>query len=362
MEQNQTNAVEVVNSFEDLLKSVSDVQKEEAPKTEVAPTLQEQINQEPPAQELEEVKIIEEAPKTSEYKKRISQLIEEGFLLDSPISITNDKGEKESVFLSELKNVDKETYTALLTQYKEATEKENKEKYISTEGIDEVTKNLIEIRKAKGDITELIQNNVSAIDKWQSTKDSLTDNEQLQMQVVAWELKGKGLTDRVIDAQLQDYIDNLQLDTEAERIVDENLSAHKGEIENKKNQIIQKAEEEKQNQRQVEKAVATIYKDKKLPEHLQKVFLKNATRFDENGMTNTEKLFFESQKTPEDLAEITFFLSDREAYKAWVSSTPVLKATTKGLTPLFEFNLKATRPAKQSAVTLNERFEEEFNN
>lgn len=358
MEENQTNTVEVVNSFEDLLKSVSDVQQEEATQKET-PTLQEQVSQETPPTEKE---VQAEAPKVSEYKNRLTQLIEDGFITDSAISITNEKGEKENVFLSELKNVDKETYTALLAQYKEATDKENKEKYISTEGIDDVTKSLIEIRKAKGDVTELIKNNVSALDQWQSTKDSLSDNEQLQMNVVAWELKAKGLTDRVIEAQIKDYVDNLQLDIEAERIVDENLNAHKAEIENKKNQILQKAEEEKQNQKQLEKAIASIYKDNKLPDNLQKVFLKNATKFDENGITNTEKLFFESQKSPEDLAEITFFLSDREAYKKWVSSNPVLKATTKGLTPLFEFNLKASRPLKQSAVTLQERFEEEFNN
>lgn len=363
MEENQrTSSVEVANNFDDIFKSVEDVKQQDAiptPKEEVAPTVQEQLK-------IAEVKIVEEvAPqviKPTQYKQRLSQLIEDGFITDVAIGITNDKGEKENIFLSELKNVDKETYQTVLAQYKEATDKENKEKYISTDGIDDVTKNLIEIRKNKGDITDLIKNNVSAIDQWQDTKENLTDNEQLQMNVIAWDLKNKGLTDRVIEAQIKDYADNLQLDTEAEKIVDANLLAHKGEIENKKNQQIQRAEAEREAQKQTKKDVTARYKELGVAEHLQKVFIKNATDFDQSGMTNTEKLFFESTRTAEDLAEVTFFLSNREAYKTWVASAPVLKATTQGLKPLFEINLKSSKPAKQSAVTASEHYDEVFGN
>ena len=96
------------------------------------------------------------------------------------------------------------------------------------------------------------------------------------------------------------------------------------------------------------------------PENLQKVFIENATKVDESGMTNTEKLFFEATSKAEDLAEITFFLSDREGYKKWVASKPVLKASVEGIKPMFELDLKTTKPAKRAPITVEENYDEIF--
>jgi hypothetical protein len=356
MEENQRpSSIEIANNFDDIFKSVSDVKQEEV-KT---PVVEQQVIT--TEQKQEEVIVEQVTSKPSQYKERLNQLIEDNFLENIAIGITKENGEKENVFLSDLEDVDQETYQTILSNYKSAKDKERDEKYISTEGIDDVTKSLIEVRRAGGDITELIKNNVSAIDQWISTKDKLADDTQLQIDVVAWDLKNKGIADGVIQAQIKHYVDNLQLDTEAEKIVDSHLTAHKQEIENKKNSELQRVEQEKETQKQTKKAVSTIYKSQNLPDHLQKVLIENATKVDQSGMTNTEKLFFEATRTADDLAEVTFFLSNREEYKKWVSSKPVLKAQVQGMKPIFELDLKTTKPVKRAPITVDENYDEVFN-
>lgn len=361
MEENQRpSSLEVASNFDDIFKSVEDVQKQEEARPPV--TEQQPIVEQKEEVVVEQPTITQEAPKSSEYKNRLNQLIEDNFIENIAIAVVKENGEKESVFLSDLEDVDQNTYQAIISNYKSAKDKERDEKYISTEGIDEVTKNLIAVRKAGGDITELIKNNVSAIDQWVSTKEQLSDNTQLQIDVVAWELKNKGIADSVVEAQIKHHIDNLELDSVAEKIVNSHISAHSQEIENKKNAELARVEQEKELQKQTKKAVSTYYKSQNLPENLQKVFIDNATKVDQSGMTNTEKLFFESTRTAEDLAEVTFFLSDREAYKKWVASKPVLKANIEGMKPIFELDLKNTKPTKRAPVTVDENFEEVFQN
>jgi hypothetical protein len=341
----------VAQNFDDLFKSVEDVNTAEPKTVEPTEAVTPQVTPEP----------IVEAPKAvSDYKKRIASYLEDGLIENFAVTVQGDNGE-ENVFLADLDIQDEETFKTILSNYKEAKSNEIKEKYIPVEGIDETTRQLIEIRKAGGDIQDIIKENVSAMDAWVSTKQNLTDNEQLQMNVVAWELKQKGLSDRVIEAQIKDYADNLQLDVEAEKIVNFHLASHRQEIEQKKQSQLQKIESEKEAQKQIRKNLSTTYKEWKLPDHLQKVLVDNSTKVDENNLTNTEKLFFEAQKNPEVLAEIAFLLNDRDGFKKWVSSKPVLQAQlNSAVKPLMSIDLKTTRQVKRDPVTVDERFDDIF--
>ena len=356
MEENQRpQTATVAQNFDDLFKSVEDVNTTTPTETQ---TVQKPTEETPPQ---EEVKIIEEAPKAvSDYKKRIASYLEDGLIENFAVTVQGDNGD-ETVFLADLDVNDEETYKTIISTYKESQAKDIKEKYISKEGMDEVTEKLIEIRRAGGDIQEIIRENVSAMDTWVNTKKDLSDNEQLQMNVVAWDLKQRGLSDNVIAAQIKDYADNLQLDVEAEKIADYHLASHRQEIEQKKQSQLQRVEEEKEAQKQTRKNLSNTYKEWKLPDHLQKVLIDNSTKVDSNNLTNTEKLFFEAQKNPQILAEVTFMLNDLEGYKKWVSSKPVLQAQlNSAVKPLMSIDLKTTRQIKRDPVSVDERFDDVF--
>tara|TARA_R110000782_G_scaffold184197_3_gene274423 strand:+ start:1533 stop:2651 length:1119 start_codon:yes stop_codon:yes gene_type:complete len=372
MEQNlRPSSVEIASNFEDVFKTVSEVDNTVIPTTPVEPVsvvgeviTTTPVNTQPdfqgqtiPAEEQVEPVI----PNTTEYKKRLDSLIEDGFMENFSIEVVDENGEKQSVFLSDLEDVDSEVYKTILSNYKEAKDTEIKEKYISKEGIDEITEKFIEIRRAGGDTT-LMESNMSEIQNLEKLKANLSDNEQLQINIVATDLKSKNLSDNVIQAQIRDYIENLQLDTEAEKIVDSHLAAHSREVELKSQQELQRLDQEKEVQKKIRKDLATTYKDWKLPESLQKVLVENSTKIDREGLTNTERLFFEAVKDPSKLAKLAFLLNDEKGYEDFFASKKVLQSKTDGLKPMFQINLSNTKQVKNKPLTVEDNFKEIFKN
>lgn len=342
--------VNVAQNFDDIFK-VSTTPEQPTVETPPEEVVVEETVETPPAQEQVEVQ-------PTEYKKRLDTLIQDGILENFAIGIKDENGEDQAVLVSDLEEVDEETYKTIIESYKKAKDEEISEKYISTEGLDDITKKIIEVRKAGGNLADLIQHNVSAIDQWQNIKENLSEDEQLQINIVARELQGKGLSENVVKAQIQDFIDNLQLDAEAEKIVDFYLDAHKKEIDAKKQSELDRVNQEKETQKQTRKTLSSTYKEWKLPENIQKVLLDNATKTDENGLTNTEKLFFEAVKDPQKLAEINFMLNNPEEFKKFVSTKKVTQAKAEGLKVLFNINSKGSKSAKQTPDTVEERYAE----
>jgi len=276
----------------------------------------------PPA--TEEVK-----PTVTAYDKQIKSFIEAGFLED--ITITVDG---QDVYLSEASIQDKETYDSILEGIKAEKDKQNNEKYISKEGLDEITLKIIETRKAGGDITEIVRENVQAIDQLSSFKtflDSVDSDdkkkEELSINIIAQNLQQKGLSNKVINAQIEDYIETGNLESEAHAILDSHLDLHGQAIEQKKQLELQRLEQEKEEFKTFKKTLSATYKGYNLPDNIQKVLIENATKLDEYKVSNTDKLYFEAQqKNPELYAKINFLLNNPEEFEKWVGGKKVTDA------------------------------------
>lgn len=350
-EEQRNPTVSVAQNFDDVFKSVEDIKSAVPAAEEIVKTV------EAPEPIKEEVKPVE----TSSFKKRLNNLIEDEVIENFSISILDDSGENKEVYLSDLEDVDEETYKTILKSYKEAKDNELKEKYISKDGIDEITEKLINVRKSGGDITQIIKENVSAIDSLQKLKVDIVDNEDLQLRIVGKDLKDKGLSDNVVNAQLKDYQDNLQLDTEAEKILNFHLSAHQGEIEAKSQAEMSRLEADKEKKKQSKKELQTVVKGWGIPENIQKVIIENSTKEDQDGLTNTERLFFSAMENPEKYAKISFLLNNEEEYEKFFSSKKVLNSKIQGMKPMFELNLKSKKDIKTTPNTTAERFDAVFN-
>lgn len=110
----------------------------------------------------------EQSKTTTRYSEKIKNLIEDGFLEDVSITL-ND----EEVFLSEIDIQDKDTYDSILENIKAEKDKQRGEKYISKEGLDETFLKVIETKKAGGDISEILRENVQAIDQLSNLRNTL---------------------------------------------------------------------------------------------------------------------------------------------------------------------------------------------
>ena len=306
----------------------------------------------------EVVSPIEALKQTSKYSEKIRGLIEDKFLDDVTITY-ND----QEVYLSDIDIQDKEAYDAILEGIKTEQEKQRSEKYISKEGLDENFLKVVETRKAGGNVNEIIQENVSAIDQLLGLKNTLEgyeiedrEKEQIAINIVAQNLQQKGLSQKVIQAQIEDYIDNGDLETEATSIIDSHLGLHSQAIEQNRQNELQRQEQEKEDLKTFKKTISSKIKDFGIPESMQKVLVENATKLDNFKISNTDRLYFEAQqKNPDLFAEIVFFLNNPDAYRDWVGGKKATKAKQEIIKSGLVINLnKKKEVSNRSGTSLEE--------
>jgi hypothetical protein len=316
-------------TLEDIFKEVTTPASQEAPKEEtevvVLPAPPVQVVEAPKVENLETTE--ETSTKPSEYSSKIKTFIEAGLLEDFEITVDG-----QEVFLSEVNIEDEDTYKTLLEQVRAEKEKQISEKYISKEGLDETTEKLIEIRKAGGSITEILKENVQAIETLQNLKVVLEEGEdkqkeQVAINILAQDLRQRGLSDKVINVQLNDFIESGVLESEAEKILNAHLDLHKQAIDQKRQEELDRINQEKEENKNFKKNLNQQYKGWSIPENIQKVLVENATKTDEYQMSNTDKLYLETKlKNPELFAKVNFFLNNPQEFEKWISGKKVLEA------------------------------------
>lgn len=307
------------------------------------------------------VKVEKEPVKVTDYSKKIQTLLDTGFVDDYEVDLDGEK-----VFLSELNIEDEETYKTLLESIKSERENTLKSKYISIDDMDETTKKIYEIRKAGGDITSILQENVQAIDQLTNLRNMLIDGdskdrESLAINILTQNLQQKGLTARGINAQLEDYIESGNLEDEATKIIDSRLSSHKEAMEQKRKLEVERMEQEIEEQKTFKKTLSQTLKKFNLPENIQRVILDNTTKVDEHGIANTDKIFFEAKKDPEFFGEISFFLNNRDLFKKWVSDKQVLSVKKEAIRPTLTINTSNVKK-QPSSNSVDGIFEKMFEN
>jgi hypothetical protein len=359
--ENTNTTAEVVSSdlvaqiFNDynLTQTPAEVKKEDV-KTDLEVIDNAQVLPTPPKQELPKE---EEKPKvSSDYSKRLKSLIDDGFIDNFTITV-----DEEDVYLDQIADLTEEGYKQILEGWKEEKEKQKKEKYVSVDGLDETTKKLIEIRRSGGDIQELIRENVTAIDQLTQLKTNI-DDEQVQINIVGHDLQQRGLKPKVIQAQIAALVEDGELENQANTILDQHLSIHNDAIEAKRIGQLESVEAEKQNIKELRKNLSSTYKEWNIPDNIQKQLVDNATKLDEDKISNTDKLYFEAVKDPKKFAELNYFLNNPDSFKKFISSKKVLEAKLEGkVKPLLTLNLNKTRAPKLSSSSLEEYTQEILN-
>lgn len=356
MENNKQSVVEQVSA--DLLKDIfsaaglGDKQEEPLPNK-----TQEEILSDPkPLSTItsEPEKVVEPIVQSvsSDYSKKLKELLKDGIIDNFAINY-NIGGEDTEVFLDQIEDLTEEGYREILKGWKTAKEEDINSRYVSVEGLDETTKKLIEIKRSGGDITEIIRENVTAIDQLTQLKENI-DKEQVQINIIVHSLQQQGIKPSVIQAQINALIEEGALESEATTILDSHLSVHENAIEQKRLAEFQRVEQEKEDLKNTRKTLSAKYKEMSIPDTLSKVLIDNATKLDQDKISNTDKLYFEAIKDPEKYAEINFFLNNPEAFKKYVASPAVVQSKIASQKALFTVNIGRTNKPRVSAGTLEE--------
>lgn len=346
--ENTNNNAEVISS-QDLITNIFNeykpVEEQNQPPTV---TTQEQTTEVVPTQEAEKTTIVEEVKVFTDYSKRLKTIIADG-LIDN-VQITYNEQE---AFLEDIDDLTEEAYNEIIAQYKAEKEKNIKEKYISTEDLDDQTKKLIEIKRAGGSISEIVKENVTAIERIQELKANI-DNENVQANIVGKDLEQKGNDLEVIQEQIKRLRERGELESRAEAILDNHLSIHNEAIEQKRQSELQRVEQEKEDLKNLRKNLSAEYKQMGVPENIQRVLVDNATKLDADKISNTDKLYFEAIKDPKRFAEINYFLNNPEEFKKTVSSKQVLASKIDSQKQVFSININNQKKPKLTPNTLDE--------
>lgn len=230
---------------------------------------------------------------------------------------TEDGTEK---LLSELDNIDKDTFKNLERAIKDQKDEDLKSRYIDIDGLDEVKKRLINIVKS-GDLDlakALFQNPESLKEPFQGYDE---DNDVHNTEVLSWYYQNiighsPSETRALVDSSKKD----LTLDLKAQKIVDyQRQQFYKG-LENKEQELIAEQKEEVERIKEYRKGLASEFKQEGVSETLSRKFVDVATKKDQNGSFEIDNIYEEWMNDPKKAKELIQFMLDKETYIKRVTS------------------------------------------
>lgn len=281
------------------------------------------------------------APKQSVYSDLIKDYIEDGDWTDGAIEIEDENGEVKQVNLLDLKDVTPEQFKQIKAGQKALRDEEFKSKYISVDKLDETTRKIIEIKQAGGDTRELFQMQAEIV----NPLDNLDlEDERVHEYLVRQKLSANPDLDQDdIDNKVRKLKANFTLDTEAKKIINEVNTNFTSVVEQKQKEhaaILEKVQEE---QKTFKKQMTQTYKDLKLNDNIVKNLVENTSKFDEYGLTNVDKAFFESKKNPELFAKIAYLILDEKGFNEYQGVKVKNDVTKETLKTIFKISPKVSK-------------------
>jgi hypothetical protein len=222
--------------------------------------------------------------------------------------------EGNEVKLSELKDIDKDTFKALEKEIKTQKDTEFKEKYVSVDGLDEVKKRLINIVK-EGDLDlakALFQNPAALQEPFQGYDN---DNDDHNEDVLDWYYqKGLGHSPKEAAALVRAAKEDLTLDLKAQKIVEYQRNQFYTNLKNREQQIIAEKAREQETIKEYRKNLASELKQEGLSENLTRKFVDVATKTDNTGNYEIDTIYDEWMSDPKKAKELIYFMLDKDNY------------------------------------------------
>lgn len=229
----------------------------------------------------------------------------------------DENGEDVEVPVDELE-LDEELLAEIIRTKSEQEKEEVTKDKISVEGVTEFTKNLIEIDKRGGTVTDLLKLRETYIDPLNQLDTATPEG---QKEVIRLRMLAAGTNEEDIKDFIELYEKKGELETKALKYEAEIRAAVNAQAEDRKQKAI--ADEEARKER-----MKTYKKD--LKESIQQSFqLKDtevnklvdfATKFDAQNQNVLAKSFTEALADPQKAAKLILFLYDEKEFEAQLSS------------------------------------------
>lgn len=249
------------------------------------------------------------------YRSLIQENIEDGDWSDAEIDVEDEEGNTVSIPIGEIEDITPEVYRQLKDAQKALREEDFNSKYISKEGLDETTLKMVDLKRAGGDISELIQKDAENI---HPLKNLDLENENVQAYVLQQKLLSKGVSLEDSHLIVDRHKKELTLDVEAGKVISEINGNFDKLVESEKQKQLNVIQEQKNSQKDFKKSIKDSLDHLKFNEKHSKALLSAASDFDDDGVTKVDNAYFEAKKNPELYTKLALMLTNEEAYNEYM--------------------------------------------
>lgn len=228
--------------------------------------------------------------------------------------------EGKEVKLSELTDVDEEVYKAVKEDFDKEKEEVLKTKYVSVENTNDTQKALINII-LNGDLDkskELFEQPQNLVEPFQGYD---SDNEAHNLQVLNWFYKSQGHSDKQVSKLIEADKEELSIDTKAEKIVEWQKTQFHEKIKKEEIEVEETKKQEQERIKSYRKDLTAELKTANLSDVMAKKFVDVATKYDQEGELEIDKIYDEWMTDPKKAKELIYFLLDTEGYTQRLTST-----------------------------------------
>ncbi len=274
-----------------------------------------------------------------DYNSIKNKLIEKGLWEDVTLEIGDEERD-----LSNIDDLDEETFLAVLEEQNKLKESEIKGSSIEKEGLDDMTLKLIEISKAGGDITDIVKQ----YDEYVHPLNGLDLNDpKTQEALVINQLKRQGLSDIVIKNSVLEMRDNGTVEESANQIVQNTNKIFNKYLDDKKSQAEEKVKQEQTKRNDFKKGLSEVYKE---DYGLETKVANRLVKFGTNDNFLKDK-YDEVMSDPKKASELIFFLEDPEAYFKYKNSN---RDRSQKINTLKKINIVSKNKDKSSSKSTDD--------
>lgn len=249
-----------------------------------------------------------EKPEPNYFTTIAKKFIAEGDWED--VQIEDENG--NLVKLSEIDNLDEETFLAIKEDHKKLAKEDIEKNYISVKELPEEKLRLLNIIKNGGDLKEIFKSEEGLKKPFEGM--DLNDDKN-KASILYWQYTQKqgleaGEAKDLVDAAIK----NLTLDSKVTNIVDYYQENHKKRLVEIEQQVIAEKAAEEASIKEYKKNLSTLYKKEGITDSVSKRLIEAATVRDETGDLVIDSVYENIMKDPEKAKDLIFFMLEQEAF------------------------------------------------
>ena len=259
------------------------------------------------AEEEEEDTSKEEDTKTTFFKSTIKELFGE----DQLFIQENEEGEEIEVSIDDL-DVDADTFRSIIDNKIQSEVEKATEGKIDVKGTSDFIRDLIEIEKKGGQFSDLLQYRQAYTEPLESM--DLT-TEKGQIEAITLYLRGRQEPEDEISLRVDAYKKNGLLKDKADQFSKEIKASVDSLVQQRKEEADAQAKEREELFKQYKKDVKKEISERfDLADTVKRKLVERATKRDDKGEYELDKLYKEARSNPEDVALLTLFFEDKEEF------------------------------------------------